>query len=815
MDKATRLLANTYNDEFSDNLSDRISYKKKIANDFAWVKAKTRYYDMFNNTNTWSGKADRINRNYDLYNGIIDESIFDPIVNTLNIEDFDNPVKMEHIDIISLPIREIIGSEIKRPFEPIAIAVNPEAVTQKEKERIEMLKQYIYSELMWPIEEQLTKKYPNKDTDEKQQKMYQEELNSMKPEDIDKFMATEFRLPEESLAQDLIDYLTREHKLEFLFNKGWEKAVISGEEVYYVGQKNGKEYIEVVDNRYFNYDKSAHNYFIHDAEWCTYEKYMLISDLYDEFSEEIEEDKDLRKRLELLTPFRNRQKYEQGILIDYDLDENAVMSSNRRVRVLHVVFKSLKKIKFIKTMDINTGEESEILVDESYKFNPMIDIEERVAWIPEYWESTLIDEDIYLRMRPLPNQYRNLNDPFKIKSPYMGVAYGVHNGVPISLLDRGYSFQFMYDVIWFRLMETLATDRGNVLLAVLKQIPSGWSPKQWLQYLFTSKVGFIDSSQDVVQTGSDPQYWKSINLSNNADIQKYLQLLDYCEQRCLRAIGSNENRIGTVTPYESVTNNQQKIVQSSNITEPDFYLHNILKEEVLTGLLEQAKISFRENPRNISYITSDLNIKSLTVDPVLLESAEFAVYASNSTKDHSIVQTLRNQIDRIVQASQGDFRFLTEVVTANNPQKLKEMADKIAQDKDEMMRQQSEAQQQQLKAQQEMQQQQMQHDKEERQLDREYRLKEAMIKAMGFANIQDTDANQVPDVLELQKFNADLALKNTEVGLKSKELSLREKELNENNISEERDREVQREKIKADLEKERIKARNKPGQKKQ
>jgi hypothetical protein len=809
-DRNISLLANTYNKDFTMDMSDRIPYSRKIAKEHAWFKAKINYYDTFNARNAWTEKANRIQRNYDIYNGVIDEEIFKPVTNYLNIEDWDNPVKMEHVDIISLPLREIIGSEIKRPWEPVAIAVNPEAVSAKEKERIDMLKQHIYAELMWPIEQQLIEKYPDKDEREEQAKAYQQDLEAMKPADIDVFMQTQFRLPEESLAQDLIDYLTREHKLDFIFNRGWEKAVISGEEVYYVGQKNGRQHIELVDNRYFNYDMSAQHHFIHEAEWFTYEKYMLISDIYDEFSEEIEADKDLQDRLDKLTPFRHHNDYTEGVLLDYDYDDNAVIMSDRKVRVLHTVFKSLKKIKFIETTDLETGQPTTIIVDETYKFNPLVDISESSVWIPEYLEGYKIDEDLFLRMRPVPHQYRNLNDPFKIKGPYMGVSYGLHNGTPISLTDRGFAFQFLYDVIWFRLMETIATDRGNIMLALIKQLPEGWSPKEWLQYLVTSKVGFIDPSQDTESIGSDPQYWKSINLSASADVQKYLQMLDYCEQRCLRAIGSNENRIGTVSPTESVTNNQQKIVQSSNITEPDFYLHNILKEEVVTGLLEQAKISFRNNPRNISFITSDLNIKSLFVDPDLLESAEFAVYASNSTRDHSIVQSLRNRIDQIVQASQGDFRFLTEVVTTNNPERLKEMASKVSAEKQQQMQAQQQMQSQQIESQQQMEQARMKNENEQKQLDREYKLKEAMIKAMGFANNTDTDENKVPDMLEMAKFNAEFENMSREMGLKTRELTLREKELVENNISEERDRQVQREKIKADIEKEKIKAKNKP-----
>jgi len=72
---------------------------------------------------------------------------------------------------------------------------------------------------------------------------------------------------------------------------------------------------------------------------------------------------------------------------------------------------------------------------------------------------------------------------------------------------------------------------------------------------------------------------------------------------------------------------------------------------------------------------------------------------------------------------------------------------------------------------------------EQNQLDRDFRLKEAMIKGMGFA--QDTDVNQnlIPDMLEISKFTHDASIK-------QQEMSLRERELVENNVSEERDRQI-------------------------
>jgi hypothetical protein len=98
----------------------------------------------------------------------------------------------------------------------------------------------------------------------------------------------------------------------------------------------------------------------------------------------------------------------------------------------------------------------------------------------------------------------------------------------------------------------------------------------------------------------------------------------------------------------------------------------------------------------------------------------------------------------------------------------------------------------------------MNWESEQNQLDREFRLKEAYIKAAGYASVEDVDSNQVPDIFEAAKFNAELGFKTHEANIKEREMGIRERELVENNMSEEKDRQIEREKMA--VEREKIKA---------
>lgn len=69
-----------------------------------------------------------------------------------------------------------------------------------------------------------------------------------------------------------------------------------------------------------------------------------------------------------------------------------------------------------------------------------------------------------------------------------------------------------------------------------------------------------------------------------------------------------------------------------------------------------------------------------------------------------------------------------------------------------------------------------------------------MIRSMGYVRDADVNKDMIPDMLQMEKFNK-------EFEIKLRELDLRKEELMENNKSEEADRQVEREKIAADLQK--------------
>jgi hypothetical protein len=217
-------------------------------------------------------------------------------------------------------------------------------------------------------------------------------------------------------------------------------------------------------------------------------------------------------------------------------------------------------------------------------------------------------------------------------------------------------------------------------------------------------------------------------------------------------------------------------------------MHNKLKEVVCTAIVEQAKIAYKDKePFVLTYIVDELEKVSFNMDPNNLAMSEFGVFLTNSAEDFQSIQQLKSLVQPLIQNSNGDFRYVMEVLTAKNPATIKRLSELQHQEMVQQQQAQQQAQQQQVQAQIEAQaklaKEQQDWQAEQNQLDRDFRLKEAMIKGMGFAQETDVNQNLIPDMLEISKFTHDASIK-------QQEMSLRERELVENNVSEERDRQI-------------------------
>ena len=791
------------------NNTQRLTRAQKEANNKKWYKDQLRALNkisfstgsMFGLTNLGRGISDyrRMKVNYDLFNNVINKADFEHVCYPFGKEAGELPADFTNKDIISGKIKALLGMEMRRPFSWKVVATNPEATTRKEEEEFSRLKDFVVNSIIAPIKQQLeleqAQAMKGQDlTTEEKQRIEQEvaqKLQTMTPQEVKKYMAREHQDPAEALAHQLLQYLIQKENINMKFNKGWKHGLISGKEIFWVGIVNGEPILKVVNPLNFDYDKSSEKDFIEDGDWACYEMSMTPSEIAKYFGSEltnVELD-------ELYESYNNTNSLPDAA---FTFREDGV-SVNLGIRVIHAEWKALKPFKFIYGIDPETGEPYEDIVDESYKMNPEAgDYKEEVVWIPTRYEGYQIGNDKFAMLREVPGQHKDLNNLYECKLSYIGSTYDNLNSSTTSLVDRMKYYQYFFNILWYRIELLIGSDDGKSLLLNANLIPSksGLDIEKWMYYFKVNKLGLLDPTEEGNKGNQNiGEAAKEIDMSLVSDIQKYMQLAEYIERRCGESVGITKQIEGQIGSDEAVRNTQQALVQSANILEPYFDMHNLIKRNVLQALIETAKVAYSElQPRALSYVLDDMSVAMLTPDYDLLENSTYGLFVSNSMKADETLQTMQQLSHAALQNQQIELSDVLMIMNSESTQEAEELLKVAEQNRAEreqaLQQSQQEAQAQEAEAQRNWEREKM--DKEHEYKMAEINLKgdkdieKQLILSMGFNEDKDLDKDGMPDVLEVAKFGVDAAIKQRKQDLDEKKLEQQKKEHEDKKVLEEK-----------------------------
>lgn len=761
----------------------RISRAKKDADDKQWYKNKIDLLDKGSTRNIIGigGISDyqRMKVNYDLYNNIIDLSDFEYVCKPFGAgqEGFELPAKMVNRDIISNKIKVILGMEMRRPFEYKVLAVNPEATTRKEQEEFGRMRDYVISEIMSPIKQKLEMQQAEELkgqqlTPEEQQQIQaqtQQQLQAMTPKEVKVYMERDHQDPAEVLNHRLLEYLSVRRDVKGKFGLGTKHAAIAGKEFYWVGEVNGEPDVRVCNPLRSNYGISPETEFVEDGEWFTYEYRMSPSDTVSFFADELTDD-------EIDQIYNDYSNYTHNIygtdVINFDRKDGTSHYDhhlNNTVRVLHGVWKSLREIKFLKYEDEN-GDVQEMIVDELYQLDELVgDIEITSEWIPEVYETYKIGTDIYKKMRPVPGQFKDMDNLYECKLPYYGAVYDATNSQVTSLVDRGKVWQYYLNIVYYRAELLMASDKGKKVLMNINAVPdSAGIDIEKFQYFFeSSPFGWFNPNEEGTGYNDVNTIAKVIDLSTASDIGRYIELAEKIKQECGEAMGVSRQMEAQMGTNEAVSNTRQALVQNSYILEPFFNLHSRIKKNVLTGLLEVAKVCYsNKKPQKLSYILDDMSIKTLDMDPALLDNSTIGLFINDS----STAQEIKDNITSLAHAAlQNQQVKLSDIFSIIKETSVTVAEDNLKASEKEMQEYEAAKQQQQIDAQKQLQEAQSQHEREKWEhekemvvLKEEERRKTEVIKGAlvgaSFNADQDVDNDGTNDFIELARngLNADI-----------------------------------------------------------
>lgn len=760
---------------------------------------------------------------YNLYNSIFDEKDFKRITNPFKVDD-GFPATPQDFNIIRPKIDLLIGEETKRPMNFRVVRTSQEAASELMDKEKEMLQQYMMANMMSRLGPE-------------EQAQYQQQLESgeiMPPEAITKYMDSEYKDVVENTAYHTLQYLREKLGIDNEFIKGWKDALISGNEVYYVGIQNGDPYVERVNPIYFSYDKSPDLEFIEDGSWCCRKMRLPVTEVYDRYYDKLSE-KDLNKLNEMLTGKPMNDAGEKDPVdnfsgIQMHIYDNPIYEHRSRycINVWHCCWKSFKKIYYVTYQD-EAGQIQTEIVDENYK-KVGNEISVEADWIIEVWEGYRAGSDLYFGIQPLEYQHVSIDNPNSQKLPYCGCIYSNTNSKPRSLVSILKPLQYMYIVLWYRLELAIARDKGKVINMDITQIPKSMNitPDRWMHYLSSVGVNFINPYDEAWnipgREGGKPAQFNQItalDLTMSNVIAEYIQLMDKIEALAGTISGITEQRQGAISSSELVGNVERSVVQSSHITEPLFWAHAQCKRHVLNMLLNTAKGAWQQSgKKKLSYIFDNGERAFLDIaDKFYYEDMD--VFVSDTSKDLENIQKLQQFIQPAMQNG-ASLLEAAEILTNDNFNIIKQKLAAMQKRQEQMQQQQQQA-----EAQQQQQLQQMQNEAKQQELmleearmdldrykiDQDNQTKIAVAEISAYRGTEDKDAddNGIPDPIEIAK-DATAQMKVREDAYSKRYEAKQKREIEDAKIQLEKDKmkhesQLQQQKDKAAMEREQLKAK--------
>lgn len=654
--------------------NERLTTKQKNANKKQWYKDRADLLDAEHNelTVSYGGISDykRMKVNYNLFNNILDLKDFEYVCKPFGAEAGELPATMVNRDISSGKIKALLGMEMKRPFSWKVVATNPEATSRKEQEQFGRIKDFIIAEMIGPIrneiEQQIAAETKGKELSDEEKQAIQErikqELNAKTPLETKKYMEREHQDPVEVMSHQLLEYLIQKTDIRRKFNVAFKHLSLSAKEVMYVGILNGEPEVWNVNSLKVNPKMSNLSPFVEDSYSMSVEYSMNPSEIMQYFGDELT-DKEIDK---IYSDYIMRNS-------EHDLfdiaDRNEILDGEYRdyknIRVVHTLWKALRKLAFLTYLDENDNEQM-MIVDENYKLDEEAgDIKLEYEWIPESYETWKIGGDIYVNMRPIPGQFKDIDNLYQCKFPYYGVYVDDMNSVPTSPMDRLKVYQYYYNIVMYRLELLLASDKGKKVMMNINAIPDSMDIdiEKWQYFFESSPFMWFNPNEEGTGYNDVNTMAKSIDLSLASDIGKYIEFAEYLKRQAGSSVGITEAVEGQASPGESVGNNRQNLIQTSHILEPYFDIHNSFKKNVLTALIETAKIAYADKKSvKLSYVLDDMSIRILDLDVGLLDNSTLGLFVSNSTKAEEAMQTIRQLSHAAMQNQKAELSDILSVI---------------------------------------------------------------------------------------------------------------------------------------------------------
>jgi len=605
--------------------------------------------------------------NYDLINGIIDESDIEKAFNPMGIKGVAFPAKIQNYPIEISKLNVLKGEESKRRFDWRVRSVNEDVISQKEF----MLQQQIYGLL----------------TSELAGDQYNEEMAGRRIKQLQHYHKFDYQDSTEVMGSRILDYFWHTQKLKNIFSDAFYDVMIAAEEIYACDIVHGEPMLSKRNPLNISTFGSGDSHRIEDSDIIVDDGYFPVGKVIDDFWDVLEPS----EVDELEEGFRKNRYWGDKVLpgpIDVQQEAQDLSTSqlitiggsdintfggfsdtDGNIRVTRTIWRSRRKIGELSFFDPN-GDEQTTIVDEKFPIEQFKELGWKIKWhwINEWWQGYKIGHDMYKRIAPLPRIGSKFSNPSICLPPIVGTIYSIGTGPSISLMDRIKPYKYLYNVYMRRTELASARNKGVIAELDLAEIPDGWDED--LVMMFAEANGYMvtdsfkEGKKGVAQgklVSTIKQRGSSVmNLNSSDIIRANLELARYVKLELGEVAGISPQREGQVSNRETLGGVERSVTQSSHITEEWFRVHDATKLRAMELVLETAKYAWRTSTgdaaKKLQYVDDGLMNHIFKVDGRTFAESEYGIYISDGQSDAELIQAIKMLSQAALQNDKATFK---------------------------------------------------------------------------------------------------------------------------------------------------------------
>lgn len=455
---------------------------------------------------------------------------------------------------------------------------------------------------------------------------------------------------------------------------------------------------------------------------------------------------------------------------------------NGLYRVTEVYWKSLRKLGMIVYIDPDTMLLTKDWVDENFVVPDWFEEEYGSGfnnnqpntiywtWIPQVWSGTKIcfslnEEDaIYLDLEPLPFQFKGDSNPYGCVLPVCGCSgFNNRNAQSLSAVDVMKPHQIGHNMVMNQLYQILEKEQGKFMIwdANFFNTMKDWGGENGYEKvaMLAREFGHVfGDTSPVNMKNANPggQLPKDVDMTLTAMIMSRAKIADYFEQKCLGTLGKTPQ-----TPIDLMTEDIGTGIEVGTIQNPlvvqkfytDFFQY---KRRCLEMDLDVSQyVQSQRKDQSIMYTKSDASrvfIQQLGMNMLLKDLHIYVVNSQELLKQLQAIKTIFTSKNNTSGATTLD---LVEIITSSTPSAIKEYLKKVQDKTDKIQQNEQEMAQQELKMKND------QFEEKENRTDGRDNANNQTKKEVAYIqtfnrqtdNLEDTNNDQTPDVLEYTKLN--------------------------------------------------------------